>query len=277
MIVQATRPGNGGKMKEVTEHPPGTFCWIELASTDAAAAKKFYSSLFDWQISDQPVGPDMVYTIFQIDGKDVAALYQMDEKERSQAPPHWLSYVSVQKVEDAIEKVKALGGTILGGPIDVFDFGRLAIFQDPAGASFAVWQAAKHIGARLVYEPRTLGWNELLTTDDQRAGEFYAKLFGWGKELKPSLMEGFPYTEFQSENRPVAGMFKIPPEWGKIPPHWLVYFLVEDPDQTVQKATQQGASIMTPPTDIPNIGRFSILIDPQGADFGVLKMFPQTQ
>lgn len=264
-------------MKEVTEHPPGTFCWVELASTDAAAAKKFYSSLFDWQIADQQVSPDLVYTMFQIDGKDVAALYQMNEKERSQTPPHWLSYVSVQKVEDTIEKVKTLGGTVLGGPIDVFDAGRLGIFQDPVGAMFAVWQAGKHIGARLVYEPRTLGWTELLTTDDQKASEFYTKLFGWGKELMPSLMEGSPYTLFQSENRPIAGMFKIPAEWGQVPPHWLVYFRVEDTDQTVQKATQQGASILAPPTDIPNIGRFSILIDPQGADFAVIKMFPQTQ
>lgn len=264
-------------MKEVTEHPPGTFCWVELASTDAAAAKKFYSSLFDWQISDQPIGPDMVYTIFQIDGKDVSALYQMDEKERFQAPSHWLSYVSVEKVEDAMEKARTLGGSIIAGPIEVFDAGRLVLIQDPVGALFAVWQAGKNIGAKFVGEPRTLGWNELLTTDEQKPGQFYTKLFGWGKELMPSLMEASPYTLFQKENRPVGGMMKIPPEWGQVPPHWLVYFRVEDTDQTAQKAKQQGASILVPPTDIPNVGRFSILIDPQGADFAVIKMFSQTQ
>jgi predicted enzyme related to lactoylglutathione lyase len=264
-------------MKEVTEHPPGTFCWVELASSDAVAAKKFYSSLFDWDIADQQVSPDMVYTIFQIDGKDVAAAYQMNEKEKSQSPPYWLSYISTTKVEDSMEKARSLGGNILGGPIDVMDAGRLAVIQDPTGAVFAVWQAAKHIGVRYAGEPRTLGWNELLTTDDQKAGEFYTQLFGWGKELMPSLMKDSPYTLFQIENRPVGGMLKTPAEWGKVPPHWLVYFRVDDTDQTVQKVTKLGGRVIVPPTDIPNVGRFSILTDPQGADFAVIKMFPRNQ
>ena len=67
-------------------------------------------------------------------------------------------------------------------------------------------------------------------------------------------------------------MFRITPEMGPIPPHWLVYFAVDDCDAKVQKATELGAGVMKPADDIPGIGRFAILIDPQGAAFAIIKL-----
>jgi uncharacterized protein len=260
-------------MKEVTEYAPGTFCWVELTTSDAEGAKKFYTGLFDWQVQDTPAGEGITYTLLQIDGKDVAALYQMDPQQKSQGtPPNWLSYINVESVEPAMEKVKSNGGNVLSGPIDVWDLGRLAVLQDPLGAVFAVWQARKHIGARYVNQPRTFCWNELMTTDDVKAGEFYSKVFGWGREIMPESPAPSPYTVFQNENRPAGGMMKITKEMGNMPPHWIVYFGVEDCDRSADRVKQLGGSVMVPPTDIPNIGRFSILIDPQGADFAIIKM-----
>lgn len=260
-------------MKEINEHTPGSFCWVELATTDHEAAKKFYCTLFDWEFFDSPAAPGMIYTLLQLEGKDVAALYKMDDAQKAQGvPPNWLSYVSTKSVEESMSKVQSLGGSVCAGPIDVMALGRLAILQDPTGATFAVWQPGKHIGARFVNEPRTFCWNELLTSDDGKATEFYSGLFGWGRKM----MDFGPgkYTVFQNGERPAAGMMKIPAEWGNVPPHWLVYFAVEDCEQSIQKATDLGAGVISPPQDVPGTGRFAILQDPQGASFAVIKLLP---
>ena len=89
------------KMQETPKYAPGTFCWVELGTTDSEAAKKFYTELFDWTFVDNPIGPDMVYTMLKKDGKDVGALYKlMPEMTAQGIPPHWLSYVSVTSADE---------------------------------------------------------------------------------------------------------------------------------------------------------------------------------
>src|ERR1043165_3468326 len=114
------------------EHAPGSFCWIELATTDGPAAKKFYSELFGWEAQDIPIGPDMVYTMLRLDGKEVGALYQKGEQMK-QVPTHWASYISVISADEIAAKAKALGGTVVQEPMDVMDFGRMAVIADPTG------------------------------------------------------------------------------------------------------------------------------------------------
>jgi len=258
-------------MKEVKEYAPGTFCWVELVTSDGDAAKKFYTEFFGWGFHDAPVGPDMVYTMLKQEDKDIAALYQMDEKQKTKGvPPNWNSYISVANTNEVAQKAKSLGGTILAEPFDVFDAGRMAQFQDPTGATFAVWEPRQHIGARTVNEPGTLCWNELATNDTQKAGEFYAKLFGWGSRLQE--MGPTTYTTFMNGERMAGGMLQMTEEWAEVPPHWMVYFAVEDCDASAEKAKTLGAEIKVPPTDIPEVGRFAVVQDPQGAVFSVIKL-----
>src|ERR1044071_4757198 len=127
-------------MPEVTSHPPGSFCWIELATSDTAAAKKFYTGIFDWEPVDTPIGPDEVYTVYKIRGLDVAAMYALREDQKSQGvPPNWTTYVSVPSADDAAKKAESLGATVLAPPFDVMEHGRMAVVQDPQGAVFCVW------------------------------------------------------------------------------------------------------------------------------------------
>ena len=259
------------RMQETPEYAPGTFCWVELGTTDGEAAKRFYTGLFGWSFTDNPIGPGMVYTMLKQDGKDVGALYQMPPEMTKQGiPPYWMSYASTTSADETAAKAKELGATLMKEPFDVFDVGRMAVIQDPTSAVFAIWQAGKHKGAGVVNVPGAFCWNELATTDTARAGDFYAGLFGWGKDVQ--TFGPMEYTMFTNSGRPTAGMFKIQPEMGNIPPHWLVYFAVDDCDAKTQKATELGASVMKPPDDIPGIGRFSILLDPQGAAFAVIKL-----
>ena len=148
------------RMQESPTYAPGTFCWVELGTTDGEAAKKFYTGLFDWTFTDAPIGPDMVYTMLLREGKDVRALYKMDSQMTSQGiPAHWLSYVSVKNVDESTKKARELGGTVLKEPLDVFDVGRMSVIQDPTGAVFALWQANKHSGAAVTNVPNSFCWN----------------------------------------------------------------------------------------------------------------------
>lgn len=258
------------RMQETTEYAPGTFCWVELATTDGEAAKQFYTGLFGWAFNDNPIGPEMVYTMLKEDGKDVGALYKMPAEMTSQGiPPNWLSYVSVASADESTEKAKALGGTVLKEPFDVFDIGRMAVIQDPTGAVFAVWQPFKQKGSGIVNVPNSFCWNELATKDTAKAGDFYSGLFGWGKNVQEM---GMTYTMFINGDRPAGGMYEPPPEMGDLPPHWLVYFAVDDCDAQAQKAAELGGKICAPPSDIPGIGRFSVIQDPQGAAFAIIKL-----
>jgi predicted enzyme related to lactoylglutathione lyase len=259
------------RMQETTDFKPGTFCWVELATTDANAAKSFYSQLFEWMFKDNPVSPEMVYTMVQLDGKDVGGLYQMTPDMTGQGiPPNWLSYVSVKSADETTEKAKTGGATVLNGPFDVFTIGRMSVIKDPTGAVFALWQPGTHKGAGIYNAPNTFCWNELATRDTKKAGDFYSSVFGWNKNTKQfGPME---YTIFENEGKGNGGMFAITPEMGNLPPHWLTYFAVDDCDAKVRKATELGARVMKPADDIPGVGRFAILLDPQGAAFAIIKL-----
>jgi uncharacterized protein len=259
------------RMQETTDYAPGTFCWVELGTTDGEAAKKFYTELFGWSFNDLQMGPGSVYTMLKQDGKDVGALYKMpSEMTDHGVPPHWLSYVSVTSADESAEKAKSLGATLMKEPFDVFDVGRMAVIQDPTGAVFAIWQAGTNKGAGITNVPNSFCWNELATKDVAKAGDFYSKLFGWRKDAQQ--MGPITYTSFINGERPAGGMYEPTPEMGDIPPNWLVYFAVADADATASKARELGATIVAPADDIPGIGRFAVIQDPQGAVFGIIKL-----
>jgi predicted enzyme related to lactoylglutathione lyase len=254
---------------EHSRHLPGTFCWPELATTDRAAGVAFYRELFGWTVDDQPIGPDDVYSIFRLHGREAGACYSMRDDERGMGiPSHWNSYIAVASADEAVERAQTLGATVLVPPFDVMDNGRMAVLQDPTGATFQVWQAAKSIGAHVLAEPGALCWTELTTSDPAAAEAFYTALFGWS--AKHSTGGPTPYTEFtvRGADHPSVGMMQKPPHLPPdVPSFWLPYFEVTDVDGTASNAQALGGSIHFGPQDIPGTGRFAVLADPQGAAF----------
>ena len=109
-----------------------------------------------------------------------------------------------------------------------------------------------------------------MTTDTAKDGEFYSTVFGWSKDTQN--FGPLEYTMFANGDRPAGGMLKITPDMGPVPPNWLVYFAVDDCDAKVKKATELGATVLKPADDIPGIGRFAILMDPQSAAFAIIKL-----
>ena len=257
-------------MADVTALTPGTFSWVELATTDQKAAVKFYGDLLGWSVNEFPMGPGETYSIFQLRGRDAAAAYTMREDERkSGMPPHWNMYVGVKSADDAAKKAAELGGKVVAPPFDVMDAGRMAVLQDPTGAYFCVWQGGRNQGIGVKREPGALCWTELTTGDTKTAEKFYTQLFGWTP--KHSTIPGMDYTELAVNGAPEGGMMPTPKDMPNVPPNWLPYFEVRDPDATVKKATAMGAKPIVAPMDIPNVGRFSVVQDPQGAVFAVFK------
>jgi uncharacterized protein len=251
------------------QHAAGTFSWAELATTDAAGAKKFYGPLLGWAIEDMPAGPDMIYSMCKVGSEYASALYQMGADMKG-VPPHWASYITVSDVDATAKQVVEQGGKLVKEPFDVMDVGRMAVATDPTGAMFCLWTAKKHIGAGVLHEPGAMTWNELFTSDVDRAGKFYASVIGWSTEAVDMGKMGV-YTLFNRPGEPGNAGGMMPLTQPGVPPHWLVYFAVTDCDQSAKRAQELGGKLLSPPMDIPNVGRFAVVQDPQGATFALYK------
>ena len=252
-------------MAERTSYLPGTPSWVDLGSPDSAAAATFYGGLFGWEAEFDPRPEAFGYGMFNLGGKRVAGI---GPQQNMDMPPYWTVYVSVAEIDDTVAKVNDHGGTVLAGPMDVFDAGRMAVFQDPNGTFISAWQPLENIGAQIVNDPGSFGWNELSTTDLAKADAFYQAVFGWGLEPQASNENASIYTV---DGNVVCGAHTAGE--GEFPA-WSVWFSVEDADASAAKATELGGSVVMPPNDM-DFGRGAVLADPHGAVFGIAAVKPE--
>jgi predicted enzyme related to lactoylglutathione lyase len=250
---------------EMTSYTPGTPCWIDLGSPDPAASADFYSALLGWTVED--LGPEAGgYRMCRLRGKPVAGL---GPQQQPGVPPYWTTYISVSDVENTTQAVRDAGGQVFVEPMEIMDAGRMAVFADSTGAPVSAWQPNQHIGSALVNETGTVCWNELNTRAPDKAKQFYADVFRWGAQ--DQQMDSMTYTEWKNGDRTVAGMMVMDERWpADVPSHWMTYFAVDDADASAAMVSDRGGSVLVPPTDIPP-GRFSVVQDPHGASFGIIK------
>ena len=229
------------------DYPPGTPSWIELSVPNADAAARFYGELMGWRATEPGPPETGGYRMFEQGGKSVGGL--MGHMQEGQ-PTAWATYVSVADADDTAAKVAAAGGTVVVEPMDVMDIGRMAIFADPTGAVFGVWQPKTFTGADLVNEPNSLCWNEVLTRDANAGKAFYPAVFGWVAG-RPSF-DGAPdtYTVWELDGKPVGGMMQMTDDYfpAEMPPHWGVCFAVANCDDTLAKAQALGAGSQPDPS-----------------------------
>ena len=249
-------------MGERESYAPGTFCWADLGTTDADAAKAFYTAVFGWEAVDAEVGEAGTYTTFKLDGLDVAAMYEMDEDQRSSLTPHWASYVSVEDVDALAPRVRELGGEVLAEPFDVMQAGRTAALRDPTGAILHLWQPREQLGAGRVNDPGFMVWNELASPDPARARDFFGELLGWTVDPEES-----GYGVIHRGDAINGGM--RPLQDGE-PTHWLVYFTVEALDDAITAIRGAGGSVIAGPMST-GAGRVAAVSDPQGAPFALFE------
>jgi hypothetical protein len=257
-------------MSYVEKHAPGAFCWVELGTSDQLAAKDFYTSLFGWQYVDSPMGPNDYYTMFMLENRNAAAGYTLRPDEVSHGvPPHWNLYISVDSADAAAKRAVECGGVILAGPFDVYTHGRMAVIADPTGAVFSVWEPKSHTGIGVHGQHASFCWADLSTPEPARAAQFYKDVFGWTMRAGDE-----EYLHIANAGEYIGG---IPPASRRAahqPPHWLIYFQVDDCDAATAKAKELGASVFAGPMTIEHVGRMTVLADPQGAVFSLFQPLP---
>lgn len=249
------------------QYEPGTFSWVDLQTTDPEAAKSFYCDLLGWEAEDMPAGDAATYTMMSLQGDVICGLNELSSEQREQGiPPYWFSYISVEDADAAAAQARELGGTVLAEAFDVLDAGRMAIIEDPTGATFAVWQPARHIGARRVNDPGCLTWNELHTHNLEAAAEFYRGLFGW--EMEPMEEDGkVVYLVIKNSGSSNGGITPLAEQ--NVPPYWLAYFTVPSCEDAVERIQGSGGSVLAGPLEIGPAGKIAVARDPQGATFAV--------
>jgi predicted enzyme related to lactoylglutathione lyase len=240
----------------------GKFVWHEQVSSDAKEAQKFYTRLFGWSTEIFKPG-ETDYTMISAGGQSHGGFATAME---GAPPPHWLSHVCVEKLEDTIEKAKSAGGGLAAGPFEMGEVGRIAIIADPQGAYLSAYEPAGEGPA----PEGVFVWDELGTTDVDGAQRFYETVFGWTTADMGPDYGG--YRVFNRGETGIAGVMALPD--GSATPGWQPYVAVDDPDATTAKAVELGGSVLAEPMDVPNVGRVAVLRDPQGATFGIIKPLP---
>jgi len=247
------------------------FVWHDLNTTDLTAAQRFYGELFHWRC----VGPDASgYVMIKNGDKDIGGMRKQDAGE---GPPNWMGYIGVDDVNGATTTITQKGGKILMPAKKIDKAGTFAVCADPTGAVFALWKGE---GAMDHGEPQgragthNFCWDELLSTDVDKAIAFYTQVFGWGVDKVDmgasgvySLLKRTGVTDETGRTKDAGGVWKSPAPMS----FWMSYIAVDKCDATVDKATKMGAKIMMQPTDIPNVGRFAAFSDPQGAGISILQ------
>jgi hypothetical protein len=284
-------------MLERDGYLPGVPCWVDTSQPDPEAAVAFYSGLFGWDFEDaMPAGSTGKYYIARLRGGDVAAVGSQAQDQAPRAA--WNTYVWVESADEVVSKVVGAGGGVVVDPVDVLDAGRMAVFTDPEGAAFRVWQARQHKGARIVNEPGSLNFNSLNTRDPEGAKSFYGSVFGWETlDLQGGVeMWRLPgYGDFLAQSDPelrerqaasgvalegfadvVATLNPIAEDQPDIPAHWSVTFAVDDADATAHRAAELGGRVLVAPFNAPWV-RMTVISDPHGATFTASRFVPENQ
>lgn len=265
-------------------YPEGVTCWIDSEQPDVDAALEFYGGLFGWTFTDaMPPDAPGRYVIAALDGRDVAGI-----AGPSGAPASWNTYVAVDDVDAATERLVGLGARLLSAPADAGEGGRTSTLRDPEGVEVRLWQARRRLGAQAVNEPGAWNFSDLHTRDLSAARGFYSKAFGWlvedqgwavsirvagyGDHLAATID---PDIHARQASAPegfadVIGGVEVVGE--DEPPHWHVTFAVGDRDESLASVERLGGSV---DRSFDNEWvRAAVVRDPAGATFTVSQFAP---
>jgi len=247
---------------------PGKFAWYELVTKDAKKAQPFYGEALGWRVEGFPMGNytyDMIYA-----GETMIGGYA---QPRGDQPSHWIAYVSVDDVDAAAKRAAESGGKVIEPPSDIPNVGRRARIADPQGAEICLFRSSNGDPPDVERTPAgQFFWNELHTTDPEKAIAFYEKVVGFQLSDTMESPAG-KYYVLSSAGVGRGGVTSHLPKGTQ--PHWLPYVVSDDVDATVARAKRAGGTVLMGPEDILDVGRAAVLRDPTGAPFSVMKPSPR--
>lgn len=256
-----------------TSYQPGTFSWVELATTDADDAKRFYGGLLGWDFQDGARVEGGVSAMARLGGEAVAGITERSTTRKARGvTPSWVSYVTVASAEASAARAGELGGEVHAEPFDLGTAARVAVVADPTGAAIGLWEARSSVGAEHVNGPGCLTSNELATDDVDAASKFYRELFGWtidevdtGGGPRYWLIHGEGALEGRNGGMRELGLLE-----DGIPPNWVPYFTTESVAKALARADELGGTALMAATQIP-AGIIATVRDPQGAVFSIFE------
>jgi predicted enzyme related to lactoylglutathione lyase len=245
-----------------TSWPAGTPCWVDLAAPDVAAATAFYGDVVGWSFIDsgEQYGH---YHVAQTGGRAAAAIGPIQMEGQ---PAVWTVYLASDDADATAKLVGENGGTVVAGPMDIPENGRMLVATDPTGGVFGVWQATSMIGMEVYNEPGSVVWEDARLTDPEAGRRFYTAVFGYTYDRVDDEMPDYRTFAVRGEVAGGIGGMMGAPEG--TPSHWLPYFGVADVDAAVAAAERSGGTVVMPPENTP-FGRMGVLVDPFGATFAV--------
>lgn len=248
------------------DHLPGKFVWFEHLSPDPAAARGFYERLLGWHVELMPIG-DERYPLIMNGSDGIGGFVTAKAGEATQ----WRSYLSVQDVDHSHRTALAAGAKSLQAPADFGAVGRGATITDPTGAVVSLWKSTQGDRPDVPQAPPGQWcWNELWTGDARRALAFYEAAFGYGHDTMDMGEQG-TYYMLAKGGQSRGGIMQCGDD---MPTMWVPYVAVADADATADQAQALKGTVMMPPADIPGVGRFSVLMDPFGATFAIIRLTP---
>jgi predicted enzyme related to lactoylglutathione lyase len=220
------------------------------------------------------MGPGESYTIFLHQGKSCGAAWnKRTNPALADVPPFWLSFLNVTDLDAAVAAVRAHGGAVQLGPMEVGEHGLMAVCEDPGGAGFCLWKAKSTIGVEITGEPGTVCWMEVATRHPEKVSDFYKGVFGWTGKPSANSPAGADYEEFTNgEGAPHGGMLTMTKEWEGIPSHWMPYFQVTDCAASAARVKELGGTVKYGPFLAPNVGQIAVVQDPQGAMLSLIQL-----
>lgn len=250
--------------------PAGTPAWVDLGVPDLEKARTFYGELFGWEFL---VGPPETgfYSNALKDGETVAAVG--GQMPGDDTPPNWTVYLATDDAEATAAAITDAGGTVLLAPMQVMEYGTMAIFADPTGAVAGLWQSGSHTGANRVQEPGAVAWTEQMSRDLEASKAFYSAVFGY--TYTDISSDDYPYAMFELDDVSRGGFGVISDAAGPdVPPHWLTTFEVDDADGAAEYVRTHGGAVVREPWDEPDYGRIAMLQGPFGEAFAVITSAP---
>ena len=270
------RDAGAPTLKETTAEPRGDFIWYELLTGDIAGAKRFYDAVVGWSIQERSDFPNDYRMIGRSDGKFAGGAMQLtDEMKQHGARPTWLGYILVPDVDASVAAISAEGGQVHMPAFDIPGVGRVAMVTDPQGAPFYIMKPQPPEGdpnaKSDVFSPteaQRVRWNELSTTDQDGAIDFYKRQFGWDQEGAMPMGEMGDYRFIQANGVNIGAIMHKPPQ---LPVSvWTYYIGVGDIDRAIAAINDGGGKVLNGPNEIPG-GEFALNgLDPQGASFGLV-------
>ncbi len=257
-------------MKRPPASSLGRFVWHELFTPDVETTKAFYAELLGWTFDEVATahGP---YTTVIVDGIARAGVCSTPHL---QVPAHFMGYVAVEDLETAAQATVRAGGSVLGGPLETPVVGPQLIVSDATGANLSLVPAGPRwqLDDLDASAPRSLGslsWNQLSSSDPERAKAFYAEVLGWaplpfGRGLD---IEGLGRPQEPLAAGLLAGS-------ARVPSHWLTYLAVEDMTAARWRLRKLGGKLLLDDAPVPGLGIISIFRDKTGAVAGLLAPWP---